>query len=136
MKGGQQEPNVMSFRAATLASIMAACAACCPAGRLSPASGAPTPGPDSVYGNPQYTTDPLDPSNKGRNPRVVEADGNADDTRPKAAWFDLKPGSAPLYDGTGKPMGLPHEPPVVAKDRVNLNYGMRLERGGRTYYMA
>jgi hypothetical protein len=96
---------------------------------------APAPGADerdraSVYGNPDKTTDPLNPSNKGLNPRVVDAEG-------KRRSFPLKAADAPLYLGTGQPMRTPQGAIVrVRDDSVRLNYGMRLERDGRTYFMA
>jgi hypothetical protein len=80
--------------------------------------------------NPQDTRDPLNPSNKGRNPRVADA-------AHKAIAFPLKAGGAQLYYGNGQPMRTPQQgAPVRATGSVYLNYVMRLERDGRTYFMA
>jgi hypothetical protein len=84
---------------------------------------------EGVYGNPDATCDPLNPSNKGLDPRVVDA-------ARKAISFPLKAGGAQLYYGDGRPMQAPHGALVRATGSVRLNYGMRLERGGRTYFMA
>jgi hypothetical protein len=114
---------------AALTWIMALCPACDPGRR----ERSPPDGSDSdrasAYGNPEDTTDPLNPSNKGRNPRVVDAQGNV-------LWFPLKPGGAQLYYGNGQPMRTPQGAPVRATGSVRLNYGMRLGRGGRTYFLA
>lgn len=67
----------MPIRIAILASIMTLCAACSPVSCASSGLGASTSDRDFVYGNPKDTRDPLDPSNKGLNPRVVDAQGNA-----------------------------------------------------------
>ena len=75
------------------------------------------------------TSDPLNPSNKGRNPRVVDAKGNV-------ISFPLKASGAQLYYGNGQPMRIPQGALVRATGSVRLNYGMRLERGGQTYFMA
>ena len=82
-----------------------------------------------VYGNPEDTRDPLNPSNKGLKPRVVDAAG-------KEIPFRLKASGAQLYYGDGQPMRIPQGAPVRAAGSVFLNYGMRLERDGRTYFMA
>jgi hypothetical protein len=50
--------------------------------------------------------------------------------------FQLKDAGAQLYYGTGQPMRSPKRELVRATDAVCLNYGMRLEREGRTYFMA
>jgi hypothetical protein len=83
----------------------------------------------AVYGNPEDTRDPLNPSNKGRNPRVVDA-------ARKVMSFPLKAGGAQLSYGNGQPMRTPQGAPVRAASPVFLNYGIRLERDGRTYFMA
>ena len=119
----------MQLRVTALASLLAVCAACSPVRRASPALDAPAPDPAFVYGNPEDTTDPLNPSNKGLNPRVVGPDGNV-------VSFPLKAGGAQLYYGTGQPMRTPKGVLVRATGWVRLNYGMRLDRGGRTYFLA
>jgi hypothetical protein len=89
----------------------------------------PHSGGDAVYGNPEDTRDPLNPSNKGRNPRVVDASG-------KDRSFPLKPAGAHLHWGNGQPMRTPQGKLVPVTGSVFLNYGMRLEKDGRTYFMA
>lgn len=113
----------MRIHIAAFALSMSLCAA------SDPALDAPDPCGESVYGNPQDTRDPLNPSNKGLKPRVVDAAG-------KAVSFALKPGGALLHYGDGQPMRIPHDTPARATCSVYLNYGMRLERHGRTYFMA
>src|SRR3954471_3657993 len=89
------------------------------------AGGQPVRADALVYGNPTETRDPHDPSNKGINPRVVDADR-------RVRSFALRPGGGPLYYGTGAPMRTPRGEPVRVGGAVRLNYGMRLDRGGRT----
>lgn len=50
--------------------------------------------------------------------------------------FPLKTGGAQLYYGTGARMRTPQGEWVRATGWVYLNYGMRLEREGRTYFLA
>jgi hypothetical protein len=104
---------------------MTLCAANSLACRLDP----PDSSREVVYGNPEDTRDPLNPSNKGLKPRVVDAAGHA-------VPFSLKAGDAQLYYGDGQPMRTPQCAPVRATSPVYLNYGIRLERDGRTYFMA
>jgi hypothetical protein len=85
--------------------------------------------PENVYGNPEYTRDPLNPSNKGLDPRVVDA-------ARQAIAFRLKDDGAQLYYGDGQPMRTPQGVQVRVTGSVRLNYGIRLERDGRTYFMA
>jgi hypothetical protein len=82
-----------------------------------------------AYGNQEDTSDPLDPSNKGLNPRVVDAAGNV-------RSFPLKAAGAQLYYGTGQPMRTPKGELVRATGAVSLNYGIRLEREGQTNFLA
>jgi hypothetical protein len=86
---------------------------------------------ESVYGNPKETTDPLDPSNKGYSPRVVDDEG-------RNVIFPLKKaGGTQLYYGNGDPMRTPQgDLAQVKDDYVRLNYGMRLDRDGHTYFMG
>jgi hypothetical protein len=109
--------------------ILTLCAANSVARRAGSALDEPDSSSAVVYGNPEDTRDPLNPSNKGHNPRVV-------DTADKAMSFPLKAAGAQLYYGDGHPMRTTQGAPVLAHGSVNLNYGMRLERNGRTYFMA
>src|SRR3954447_8544245 len=85
----------------------------------------------SVYGNPGDTKDPLNPSNKGFTPRVVDEQGVT------VAFPLKKAGGTQLYYGNGEPMRTPTaELAQVKDDYVRLNYGMRLERDGHTYFMG
>jgi hypothetical protein len=119
----------MQIRIAALASIMTICAACSPARRASSASDALASDRDFVYGNPEETSDPLNPSNKGLNPRVIDAERNV-------ILFPLKASGAQLYYGNGQPMWTPQGALVRTRGSVRLNYGMRLDRDRRTYFMA
>jgi hypothetical protein len=109
--------------------IMAVCAADSLARRAGSALDLPDPCRENDYGNPEDTRDPLNPSNKGLKPRVVDAAG-------KAIPFPLEAAGAQLYYGDGQPMRTPQGALVRARCSVFLNYGMRLERDGRTYFMA
>jgi hypothetical protein len=85
----------------------------------------------TVYGNPGDTKDPLDPSNKGFTPRVVDEQGVT------VAFPLKKAGGTQLYYGNGEPMKTPQgELAQVKDDYVRLNYGMRLDRDGHTYFMG
>jgi hypothetical protein len=119
----------MRTHIAAFALIMTLCAANSFARRAGPALGTPDSCKEVVYGNPEDTRDPLNPSNKGLKPRVVDAAG-------KEICFPLKASGAQLYYGDGQPMRTPQGAPVRATRSVYLNYGMRLERNGRTYFMA
>jgi hypothetical protein len=119
----------MRIHIAAFALIMALGAVNSPAHRAGSALDAPDSCKEGVYGNPEDTRDPLNPSNKGLKPRVVDAAG-------KAISFPLKASGAQLYYGDGQPMLTPQRTPVRATCSVYLNYGMRLERDGRTYFMA
>jgi len=119
----------MRIHITAFALIMTLCAANSLARRAGSALDTPDSCSEVVYGNPEDTRDPLNPSNKGRNPRVVDAAGNA-------ISFPLKAGGAQLYYGNGQPMRTPQGAPVRATGSVCLNYGMRLEKDGRTYFMA
>jgi hypothetical protein len=119
----------MRIHIAAFALIMTLGAANSLARRAGSALDAPDPAREGVYGNPEDTRDPLNPSNKDRNPRVVDAAHHA-------ISFPLKAGGAPLYYGNGQPVLTPQGEPVRATGSVYLNYGMRLERAGRTYFMA
>ena len=119
----------MQARIATLAAILAVCAACAPVPSPGTPHDAPAPSQRFVYGNPEDTTDPLNPSNKGRNPRVVDGEG-------KVKCYPLRAGGAPLTYGDGQPMRTPQGALVRATGAVRLNYGVRLVRDGRTYFMA
>jgi hypothetical protein len=129
------ESKVMRIHIAAFALIMALCAANSLARRAGPALDTPDSCSEAVYGNPEDTRDPLNPSNKGLKPRVVDAAG-------KAISFPLKASGAQLYYGDGQPMRTPQgaptpqSAPVRATGSVYLNYGIRLERDGRTYFMA
>jgi len=119
----------MRIRIAAIALITTLCAANSLATPAGSAFGAPVYGSEAAYGNPQYTHDPLNPSNKGRNPRVVDAAG-------EPIPFSLKPGGAQLYYGDGQPLQTPQGEPVRATGAVFLNYGIKLDLDGRTYFMA
>jgi hypothetical protein len=119
----------MRIHITAFALIMTFCAANSLARRAGSALDTPDACKEVVYGNPDDTRDPLNPSNKGLKPRVVDAAGHA-------VPFSLKAGGAQLYYGDGKPMQTPHGAPVRATGSVYLNYGIRLERDGRTYFMA
>jgi len=123
------ESKVMRIHITASALIMTLCAGNSLARRASSALDTPDFCSEVVYGNPEDTRDPLNPSNKGLNPRVVDAAG-------KAISFPLKAGGAQLYYGNGQPMRTPQGAPVRAACPVCLNYGMRLETDGRTYFMA
>lgn len=119
----------MRIDIAASALIMTLCAGNCLARHASAAFDTPESCSEVVYGNPEDTRDPLNPSNKGRNPRVADA-------ARKAITFPLKAGGAQLYYGNGQPMRTPQGAPVRVVSPVFLNYGIRLERDGRTYFMA
>lgn len=119
----------MRIYVTTSALIMTLCAGNSLARCVGSALDTPDSSSEVVYGNPQDTRDPLNPSNKGLIPRVVDA------TR-KAIPFPLKKVGAQLYYGNGQPMLTPQGAPVRAAGPVFLNYGMRLERDGRTFFMA
>jgi hypothetical protein len=120
----------MRIHIAAFALIMTLGAATSPARRAGSSLDPPDPSKEAVYGNPEDTRDPLNPSNKGRNPRVVDA-------ARKDIAFPLKAGGAQLYYGDGQRMRTPQQgAPVRATGSVFLNYGMRLEMDGRTYFMA
>jgi hypothetical protein len=91
-----------------------------------------------VYGNPNGQRMPapgdpgplLNPSNQGLNPRVVDGQG-------AQASFPLKPAGAQLHYGDGRPMTVAGGGDAVrATDSVFLNYGMRKEVKGQTFFMA
>ena len=90
----------MRIHITAFALIMTLCAANSLAHRAGSALDTPDSCSEVVYGNPEDTRDPLNPSNKGRNPRVVDAAGNA-------ISFPLKAGGAQLYYGNGQPMRTP-----------------------------
>jgi hypothetical protein len=91
-----------------------------------------------IYGNPKGARLPalgdpgalLNPSNQGHNPRVVDA------AQGKDATFALRNTGAQLYYGNGQPMVTARGGLVMAKDAVFLNYGMRKDRNGQTFFMA
>jgi len=114
----------MRIRIVASAWVLALGAALCE--RPAPALAA---GGDFTYGNQEDTRNPLDPSNKGLNPRVVDAAGNV-------RSFPLKAAGAQLYYGTGQPMRTANGEPIRASGAVCLDYGMRLEKDGRTYFLA
>jgi hypothetical protein len=118
----------MRIHIAVLTWIRTICAAFSPAHRAASTLDASAPDREFVYGNPQDTCDPLNPSNKGLDPRVVDHGGNV-------ISFPLKASGAQLYYGDGQPMRTNGEL-IHATGSVRLNYGMRLEREGRTYFMA
>jgi hypothetical protein len=119
------ESNIMRIHITAFALIMALCAANSLARRAVSVLDPPDSSRVRVYGNPEHTDDPLNPSNKGRNPRVVVD-----------ASFPLQASGAQLYYGDGQPMRTPQGAMVRATGSVHLNYGMRLERDGRTFFMA
>jgi hypothetical protein len=119
----------MRILIAVVALIMALCAANSVVRCALSAVDTPDPCRENDYGNPEDTRDPLNPSNKGLKPRVVDAAG-------KAISFPLKAGGAQLHYGNGQPMRTPQGAVVRATCSVALNYGIRLDKEGRTYFMA
>ena len=84
----------MRIHIAAFALIMTFCAANSLARRAGSALDPPDSCRGAVYGNPEDTRDPLNPSNKGRNPRVVVD-----------ASFPLKAGGARSITGTASRCG-------------------------------
>jgi hypothetical protein len=123
------ESKVMRIHITASALIMTLCAGNSLARCVGSALDTPDSSSEVVYGNPRDTLDPLNPSNKGLNPRVVDAAG-------EAVSFPIKAGGAQLYYGNGQPMRTPQGAPVRAASPVRLNYGIKLEWDGRTYFMA